>query len=343
MALRLYNKLFTTLLDEKDILSLYTARRIAEQFQYQLTSCGWSIDKASKYVFIAINMAGILYQYSFASWTLYYTTTPSGVKKLYKVIFTNPILTLFFYLSFYFRLITETDRELFNTVANAIGFTSHQDFEYRKYTIDKFAYSMKALCDNISDVIIEHIPEKLSALVYKFVGEKLTNNGVADLVEKGIPFLIERTVTKHSELINRNVSEPAVCVKLSLEEKTDLQQDLENILENKDVLLQRMKTKNKRMRTLQYQQMVERKTPDGRIKCLNECKKRTRTASGCYCEGDCSSTFFNMGKQWCYVDPRKCRGKKFDTFLGKPYDYCNSKDSHKVCHTGYKYKHCVNE
>jgi hypothetical protein len=103
--------------------------------------------------------------------------------------------------------------------------------------------------------------------------------------------------------------------------------------------------KNKQLKKRRFMEIAQVIAPAGHVVCLNKCKNRVKTQTGCYCEGDCGRTTFLGGKEWCWVDPDKCKkGKYLEKFNGSAYDYCDNKklSKKKKCFTGKKYTDCVN-
>ena len=117
--LNFYDSSFKTLLDHNDMTSYYRCQQLVK---YWNLSEKFNISGKSLAIilYFIINIAVILYEYVYASWFLLYIT-PNGFRVIKKLIYSNPIFTVFFYLSFYIRILTETDIEKFNYISKKLG------------------------------------------------------------------------------------------------------------------------------------------------------------------------------------------------------------------------------
>ena len=338
------NSIFSVALDPNDMVSLYHAKKILKSsyFIYNNTTKVLSENSASSAIFIAINLGTVVYQYLYASWFLYLTTTLSGIKKLYMVILQNPILGIFFYFSFYFKIISEPDREKFNHIAGVLNLNKHEDFLGRNF--------IGQLADKIANVLagvplLLGYKHELKNILHKVFSE----NVMATLVE-GTPVKLARLLTHTVEAMNAEFSNSRIATALYVENRTvETQRDYDELAEflsvnRRDINREVKKTvggKKKNQRKLKLQQIVETKTPGGDVICLDVCKSRTKTTSGCYCEGDCGPTIFLGGKSWCFVDPNKCKnGKYLRKTFGKSWDTCTGELGKPTCYTGLAYKNC---
>jgi hypothetical protein len=83
---------------------------------------------AVRMVQLSMNLAVIAWQWIFAptsTWFSYYMTSPSGLKKIYQCIFTNPLYGLLFYGTFYLKLINGEKK--FDRVVKILGLPTHAD------------------------------------------------------------------------------------------------------------------------------------------------------------------------------------------------------------------------
>ena len=116
---------------EEDLISLSTAKNILHSTEFMhkgLTSYMNEIN-AARMVQLSMNLAVIAWQWIFAptsTWFSYYMTSPSGLKKVYQCIFTNPLYGLLFYGTFYLKLINGTsDEKKFDQVVKILGLPTH--------------------------------------------------------------------------------------------------------------------------------------------------------------------------------------------------------------------------
>jgi hypothetical protein len=116
-------------LDPSDVMRLHTAKKIVRSspFVRQHLTKYLSLNNAAAGLYLAVNLATLYYQYCYSSWFMYLLGSMSGALKLYKVVLQNPILGVFFYASFYFRLLSETDRQKFNLVATTLRIPTHEE------------------------------------------------------------------------------------------------------------------------------------------------------------------------------------------------------------------------
>lgn len=334
--------IFSTVLDPNDMISLYDAKKLLKTspFIYNNVTAYLSENNAVNAIFLAVNLAVVAYQYVYATWFMYLITSVSGIKKLYKVILQNPILGIFFYFSFYFRLVGETDKEKFNNVAKFFDLNIHEDFLGSKF----IGESMDSIAVKLTGDKVHGYKLVTKNLVHKVFSEQI----VAAMTE-GIPLTISQvlayTVRKEDAKI-REIQNAAVYIdNRDIETQRDLDEFSEYVTKNKREIQKQVKEEignRKRARKLRLQQIVEKRTPEGDVICLDTCKPRIETAMGCYCEGDCGPTIFLAGSSWCYVDPNKCKkGKYLEKYMGNAYDRCNEKNvTTPKCFTGLKYKDC---
>jgi hypothetical protein len=334
--------IFSLTLDPSDMISLYKAKKLLKisPFIHDNITAYLSENNAANAIFLAVNLAIVAYQYIYATWFLYLVTSVSGIKKLFKVIFQNPILGIFFYFSFYFRLIGETDKEKFNMVAKAFDLPMHEDFigsQFLGESIDKIATTL-------SGEKVYGYKLVLKNLVHKVFSEQIIAAKIEGLPIK-IEQVIEYTVRNEDRIIREIDNTPVYISSRTIETQRDLDEFQEYVTKNRREIEKQVKKevgKKKQSRKLRLQQMVEKKTPEGDVICLDVCKPRIKTAMGCYCEGDCGSTLFIAGSSWCYVDPAKCKKSRYlEKYLGKTYDRCDEKNvSVPKCFTGLRYKDC---
>jgi hypothetical protein len=329
------------LLDKDDMLSIYGAKKLlrSSRFVHDNATAYLSENNAAAAIFVAVNMGVLTYQYSYASWFLYFVTTVSGIKKLYKVIFKNPIMGLFFFASFYFKVLEGTaDEAKFNAIAETFGLPAHKNFVGQTFMTS----------------VVENVPETVAG--YNVTGfrntAKQTMKTVAGIVVSG---QVEGAGVKLNDALLSVKYTPSVstvrnaAIYVSSNDiftEAEIQEYADFLSENLSKIKKHVKHrvgKNKRRRKLELQRMVERRAETGELICLNECKRRVKTQMGCYCEGDCGKTFLIGKDSWCYVDPKKCKhGKSLPKYNGRPYAKCDAaKLAPPKCWTGVRWKDCT--
>lgn len=334
------NQVFTTLLDKDDMITIYGVKKLLRSSGFIKANATAYLNEhnASIALFIAINMGVVTYQYAYASWFLYLVTTISGIKKLYHVIFKNPIMGIFFFASFYFKVLEGTaDEQKFNAIATSLKLPKHKDFTGQKFITS----------------VVNEIPDLIGFKVSGFrKTAKKTMRTVAGIVISG---QVENIgVNLNNTMFETAISTPEISevnhaaiyiTPHDIFEESDLQEYSEfvekNIKQINKAVKDKVGGKNKHQRKMELQQVIERRTETGEVICLNQCKKRVKTRMGCYCEGDCGKTFM-VGKQsWCYVDPTKCkRGKALPKYNGYSWDRCDTAKLSKNCWTGVRWKEC---
>jgi hypothetical protein len=335
------SKIFSVFLSKDDMLSIYGAKKLlrSSRFVYDNTTAYLSEKNAAAFIFIAVNLAVLTYQYSFATWFMYFLTSVSGIKKLYKVIFKNPMLGLFFFGSFYFKVLEGTaDETKFNAMAEMFGLPKHANFTGQtfmtsmvdnvpetvaNYSISGYRNTIKGLLKTVAGIVVSGQVEGLGLKMEQILFLSFKNDPDIDDVSNAAVYISNRDIFTEAD-----IQEYADFVDANIRKiKKDIKRKV---------------GKNKRRRKLMLQRVVERRTKTGEIICLNECKRRIKTFMGCYCQGDCGKTFL-IGKQsWCYVDPKKCkRGKQLPKYNGYAYDRCDAaKLTPPNCFTGTRWKEC---
>lgn len=329
------DKLFKLLLAQEDMFTLHYAKKCIKLTNFLHRNCTayYSDTTATYLIYMAVNLGIVTYQYAYATWFLYLTTTFSGLKKLYKVVFKNPILGIFFYVSFYAQALGDADKHKFDLVSKKLGFPLHEDLIDKKYL----------------GIFTEKIGEMFNGT--KIQGYKLTikqilrNVAGIMLAQKieGLGPIIVGSIEKSSKDIENLEYAAIVLTNRDVFEEAEYDEWVEYTKTNKTKIQKSVKIpkKHKKKYKMQLQKVIERKN-NGKIICQDECKKRTKTSMGCFCESDCGASMILGGKEWCYVDPQKCeKAKKLPSFLGKKYDFCNSsKLTEPRCYTGTRYKKC---
>jgi len=334
--LKVSGVLFSKLLDRDDMLSLYGAKKIVRSTNIVHRNLTYylSENNAANVIFISVNLGIIVYQYIYASWFMYMTTTISGLKKLLNLIFKNPISGIFFYLSFYFKMLSTSDKEKFDVIAKVLNLPKHSDMASVDF--------LNKLITNLSEKLLDH-----DLWGYKNVLKDLmimTSSIVTSMVIENVPITVLKVLEKVPvKQITKMSNKVFYISRNDVILQSELDEWMEYVLQNKEKIKNGIKVirKKKNKMKLELKKIVE-KTKDGKVICLDECKSRTKTYMGCYCEGDCGSTFFIGGQSWCYVDPRKCKkGKYLPKYLGYAYDKCDKTNIDKPnCYTGYNYRKC---
>ena len=331
---------------EEDLISLSTAKNILHSTEFMhkgLTSYMNEIN-AARMVQLSMNLAVIAWQWIFAptsTWFSYYMTSPSGLKKVYQCIFTNPLYGLLFYGTFYLKLINGTsDEKKFDQVVKILGLPTHTDMGINS-TLTK---------------IINYIPETIignEITGYKLVVKDLLKKIASGILAFGSQTLIEKTLIESLKQSDLSVRLSDSAVYISDRDRFDFDDiDIQNQIKFlkkehiniKKYIKKNINPKNKKLKNQMFMEIAQVKAPEGHVICLNKCKNRVKTQMGCYCEGDCGRTTFFGGKKWCWVDPEKCKkGKYLDTYKGYAYDKCDNKNvsKTKICFTGKTYADCV--
>jgi hypothetical protein len=310
----------------------------SSDFVHANATANLSETSAAVMIYIAVNLATLLYQYAYASWFMYFLTSFSGLQKLYKVMFKNPLLGLFFFASFYFKMLEGTaDETKFNAVARTFGLPLHAAFVGQTYLTS----------------VVENVPNKVVG--YDISGYRLIAKTVMRIVA-GI--VISQQVEGIGVKLNnvllatfQNTPEVAYMshaavwlTNRDLISEAENEEWMEYVLENRKRIKKQLKVQGKKKKILKMrlQQVVEKKDASGRVVCLDECKSRVKTFMGCYCEGDCGKTILIGNYNWCYVDPRKCkRGRYLPKHRGYAYDKCDPSKRAMKCFSGLGYKDCV--
>jgi hypothetical protein len=308
-----------------------------------LELCGISNQEIIPVKMIQLVMNGALIAYQTfrpGTWFTYFLTMPSGLRKIYQCIFRNPIYGILYYCTFYFRVLGESDKEKFNSIAKLLRFPQHDSGEK---LVSGIATS---IVDNSSTVLIDaEIVDRDTAIsVLKFISAKTLTIGST----KTIDYVVSSAVESSPEL---KVHDRDYAVYLDKQDKFDfnnkeIREQLLFIF-NKSQVKREVKSyvknpKDKRAKSIVKERLLTMKTPTGETICLDECKPRLKTQSDCYCESECGKTTFLSDRKWCWVNSGKCkRPRHLDTFMGREYDYCDfAKQTEPVCFSGTKMVPC---
>jgi hypothetical protein len=341
------NRIIDMMMAEDDIISISTAKKVLHStpFIYKSLSMCMSDINSIRMIQLVMNLAIITYQMFIPltnTWFVYLTTSASGLKKIYQCIFTNPIYGFLFYGTFYLKLLEGTsDEKKFNQIAEFFNIPNHADSD-----VDKV---LAKILDNLPSIFLDFEVKGYKMINRKFL-KSLEHNcasKVANIViEKAILTSLKNTGSEISK-----ISYPAVYIedmdKFDYDDR-EIQDQLQFLKKEhtniKKYLNKNINSKNKKVKKKRVKQIVQLKSTTGKVICLNKCKSRIKTTSGCYCEGNCGTTTFINGKKWCWVDPEKCKKGKLNKFLGYSYDTCdNQLSKSKKCFTGEKYTDCENQ
>ena len=339
-SINLASRIFNIVLDPDDMLTLYGAKKILKLSPYieSTITAHVSENTGASLIFMSVNLATVAYKCLYATWFMKILTSVSGLKKLYKTIIQNPMLGVFFYLSFYFRFIVDTDKARFNIIANGLNIPVHGYFTENTFLQTTMTDLSKQLA---GDDFIKYKP------VIKFLSTHMISQ-LANQVERAptnigkiLEYIVQKEAVKFQE-----IKDPAVYIKPeNIETQRDLDEFNDFIVKNKSEIIKHVKSvvggKNKYRKKMMLQTIVGKRSADGETMCLDKCKERVKTVSGCFCDGECGTTTFLGGTSWCYVDPEKCKhGKHLQKFMGKTYSQCYPKDTKPTCFTGLKYEEC---
>ena len=341
------NNILTYITSPDDIFSISVAKKVlySTSFIHKSLTAYMSESNAIRMVQLVMNLAVVAWQWIFAptsTWFAYYVTSPSGLRKVYQCIFTNPVYGILFYSTFYLKLLGGTSDEVkFNQVSKALGLPKHADLGV----------------DNTLDKITEYVTRWIIGDKFPFIKTSLVNTTLKKVAvaavgfgsQKSLDYIMISALKKSNKEVS-SISHPAVYIndRDSFDfDDTDIQKQIMFIKKEhiniKKYIKKNTNPKNKKQKNKLFMEIAQVKAPDGHVICLNKCEQRIKTQMGCYCEGDCGQTTFLGGKKWCWVDPEKCKnGKYLNKFRGYAYDKCENKklSNTKKCFTGKRYTDC---
>lgn len=339
------NTILPYVIPKEDTIKLPIAKKIlhATPFIHRSLTKYMSDADAARMIQLSMNLAVVSYQWVFAptsTWFSYYLTSPSGLKKMYQCIFTNPIYGLLFYSTFYLKMLGGTsDEKKFDKVASIIGFPTHADLGGNEV--------LGKIADNVPEIITG---QKIYG--YKIVTKDLLKAIASGVLTFGAVTTIDKILIGSLKQTNPEISRiknPAVYIsdrdRFDFDDN-DIQEQLDFIHREhtniKKYAKKYINPKNKQLKKQKFMQVAQVKDTHGKTICLNKCEHRIKTQMGCYCEGNCGTTTFLGGKKWCWVDPEKCKnGKYLRKHRGYAYDLCNNNLSKtKKCFTGRRYTDC---
>ena len=336
-----YMKYVSVLIDEDDILKISTCRKILKSNIYieSLLTSNMSELNAERMIQIIGICAILFYQNIYpGTFYTYFLTNFSGLKKIYNVIFKNPLYGLLFYLTFYFKILVTSDQEYFNKISEVLNLPKHEDYIGNKFLDNLIDNSTKILNQPLikyKRLIKDNMKKMVNNIIHGSLNKKLDNIfsdtlkttiGKEDLetdtyaIYNGFDY-DDKIILEHLEMLEKN-------------------QKIKKFLRDSGV-----KLKNKKIKKQKIIQVSQLKDIEGNVICLDKCKNRVKTKSGCYCESDCGPSHY-LGKQsWCWVDKNKCKKKKSSLktdLFGNTFDLCNKEEinNEKTCFTGYKYSKC---
>lgn len=349
------SKLITTLLDKDDIVSLYRAKKIlrSNKFIHNTLTKNLSENSAAGLLYVAINMGTIYYQYAVSSWFMYFTTTISGAKKLFSSIFKNPLIGIFFFASFYFRMLEGADAEKLDGLLNHLNLPDSASVTESKFVTALVQNVPEA--DNINYRLIAKkvmlaVPAQITGSVPNMTNALINSGNSVELKKLPNPAIHisnrdifdQADMEEYVDFVNSNISLIRRDIKRRV--KKDVMRNRKN---NKLRKKKKLKIKDKRRIEKLLTRQIEKRDSKDNVLCLDDCEKRVKTHLGYYCEGECGRTFAIGGKPWCYVDPKKYKynhGKNTRMFMGKRYDYCDvDQKAVSKCYTGTRWKDCVSE
>ena len=324
--------LFRVLLDRRDMLSIGTAKRIAERL-------GFPRLPTAALIYMAANLGVLTYQYAYATWFMYLLTRVRGLSKLYRVVFRNPLLGLFFFASFYVKVLEGTrDERRFNAMASSLGLPVHADFVGQRFlTSLSMELPRRLVGGNLDPFLLSHLQQVLRTVAGIVLSQQVERLGetlrTALVGQRAAPIVVE-TAERGIRLESQDV--------LSQEELEEYGKFLERNRRKIEKRVKRRVGKNKRRVKREIQRIVEKRT-EGGVRCLSGCKGRVKTSAGCYCESDCGSSFLGGGRSWCYVDPTRCKnGKYLRKHREKSWDHCDTtRTTSPLCWSGARWLQCT--
>lgn len=355
---KMADKLLSLALGPSDKISHHRAKELlrSSSFLYHSLTKQFSESTATKLLYYAINLGSLLFLYVYATWFMKLLLTPGGLRQLYKVIVQSPLLGIFFFLSFYFRFIRESDQDKLNIVAEALHLPVYKDVLESTF--------IASLLTRVANLVVENDNQWWGqSWVHNFIRRQVSHQAFArtvqnlpNLPEQGrhvIRYLLEvaRGLGKDAPEKRKLLSQPVAPVAVDMSSSFDNREEIERfkayIRANKAHIKREIKARKHLKSKRELRGRLEQRNVQGTVVCLDSCKQQTKTRMGCYCEGECgrtSSLWSSSSKPWCYVDPLKCkRGKQLPRYLGSPYDFCEVKDvtERAKCFTGTKYRDCT--
>lgn len=226
-----FNYIVTTLLDERDIVSFSTTKKLYESmsFVFMKSKLPFVNEATSiRMLQLVINCANIYYQYLYSSWTTYLLTTFSGLKKIYKCIFENPLYGVMWYLTFYLNILGTTDQKTFDLIGSKIKLPKYSDVILPEY--------METLAVNIIDMIKGNMHFDISSyehILLSSIGCLKTSFSMISV--KTTNFVIENV---HSRMMSGKPSHKALKTSKSHETEKIIigQTHAENIIKSDNII-----------------------------------------------------------------------------------------------------------
>lgn len=351
--IRIINWIVGKLLSTEDTVSLQTAEYIYTSTPFMRDTFNEVFEEitAIRMVHCIMNLAMVTYQYLYATWFMYLFSTRSGLMKIYHCVFKNPVYGILFFSTFYCSFIRNTaDQVKFDRVAE---FLKMPAYSVVAGDISNITYAEK---------IVNTLPETFAGfhtLEYKSVVVNTLGLIVSSVPKKiiDLPDVLRKVYTSREfkEVIKPIPKSKLAVYYIARDEISFDDRDVRDMLEyikDQHALKKQVKSlvknpKNKAEKKRVKKSLVERTDDQGRKICLNACKPRIKTASGCTCESECGTSTVLGGRDWCYIDPEKCKKGKHrsEGILGKKYDYCDPEktSASKTCFTGIGYEECGTE
>jgi hypothetical protein len=353
------NKAMSLIMTKDDLFSFTDAKRMVKTSSFLKP---WRVafsylgEEGSARLFqTAVNLAFTFYIYGFASWTLYLFTTVSGIKTLQKVLLKNPIYSVPFFLSFYFKMLSGRDIQSIETVENIFGvkglYVSFWDAirAGNSSTLAKLVFSSSNYLlakMNINAELSERVAEDISIQIIATLSTLTVFNKIQSLFS-GEP----------TESMVAAETDPAENMACYLTLRDDINYDDSDFVDFykkisqdgyvrdlKKLIKSELNTTNKTRVNAELSRRLEKTDDNGIPLCLDGCTTRSKTKSGNICESECGKSLI-LGNDWCYINKAsisnpKLVGKKYGK---KHWEECDPKKTTQkpVCFTGRKYKPCV--
>jgi len=270
-----------------DMISYSTCYKIIGNKYFQnLTNSIGNKYTCINILYLTINTSIFLYEYTQATWFFLYFMTPSGFKIIKKLIYSNPIYILFFYLSFYIKVLTEPDIEKLNAVSNTLGLPTYEYASGVRDLVDLSYDTVTTLVNNICEKYEILIPKENTVFILTIL-KNISKNIISSKVEN----IGDLLVLSSNKIKVKDIPKEKAIYKLDIDSEVEILLWSEEIYKNMRNYYKEIKKqfKTKRERKLALQKIVELKNEEGKVKCLEKCEKRIKTSNGCYCEGGCGS------------------------------------------------------
>jgi len=242
-----------------------------------------------------------------------------------------------------------------------VGFQSWIKFDISVYagSVDTASSVLAKALSIVTMQITNPLADKLKkSKVHILPGETSSEKPLEAIPVKDIPShgdLPKDTATWFGKILNKifNEEKRVLSIPVYIPERDAIHHNDEQMVEHlisirdtkemkKLVKMMVSKKSDKRAKLKAKKLLAEVHTSSGQKVCVGKCDKRVKTLSGNYCSSDCSKTPAFGSREWCWIEPASRGASTRDTYLGKPYDYCDPEklSKKKLCFSGVSYEEC---